>query len=425
MSDSISKSFEHTRDNAFLLRHVSLIINKEELEKLGDAPKVVLASMSSLEVGFSHDIFVEMANEAKNLVLFTEKGQFGTLARMLQVDPPPKAVKVTMSKRVPLVGDELKAYEEEQERIKKEEVLKASISKEKELKASHESNAKASDPMVVDASSSRKSSNAGSHVGGNVDILIDGFVSPVTSIAPMFPFFENTADWDDFGEVINPDDYMMKQDEMDNNMMLGAGDGMDGKLDESSARLLLDSAPSKVISNEMTVQVKCSLAYMDFEGRSDGRSVKSVIAHVAPLKLVLVHGSAEATEHLKMHCAKNSDLHVYAPQIEETIDVTSDLCAYKVQLSEKLMSNVLSKKLGEHEIAWVDSGVGKVDEKLTLLPPSSTPAAHKSVLVGDLKLADFKQFLANKGLQVEFAGGALRCGEYITVRKIGDSNQKV
>lgn len=62
--------------------------------------------------------------------------------------------------------------------------------------------------------------SAGSHVGGNVDILIDGFVSPVTSIAPMFPFFENTADWDDFGEVINPDDYMMKQDEMDNNMML-------------------------------------------------------------------------------------------------------------------------------------------------------------------------------------------------------------
>ena len=32
--------------------------------------------------------------------------------------------------------------------------------------------------------------------------------------------------------------------------------------------------------------MKCSLAYMDFEGRSDGRSVKSVIAHVAPLKLV-------------------------------------------------------------------------------------------------------------------------------------------
>jgi cleavage and polyadenylation specificity factor subunit 2 len=424
MNDSISKEFEQDRNNPFLLKNVTLIINKEELEKLGDAPKVVLASMASLEVGFSHDIFVEMANDTKNLVLFTEKGQFGTLARMLQVDPPPKAVKVTVSKRIPLVGDELKAYEEEKERIKKEEALKAILIKEEELKASHGLNTKASDLMDIDGSSSRKPSNAGSHFGVNVDILIDGFVPPSTSVAPMFPFFESTAEWDDFGEVINPDDYMMKQEEMDNALMPGPGDGLDGKIDEGSLHLLLDSTPSKVVSNEITIQVRCSLVYMDFEGRSDGRSVKSVIAHVAPLKLVLVHGSAEATEHLKMHCAKNSDLHVYAPQVEETIDVTSDLCAYKVQLSEKLMSNIISKKLGEHEIAWLDAEVAKKDEKLILLPPSSSPPPHKSVLVGDLKLADFKQFLANKGWQVEFAGGALRCGEFITVRKIGDSIQK-
>ena len=31
--------------------------------------------MASLEVGFSHDIFVEWAIEAKNLILFTERGQ--------------------------------------------------------------------------------------------------------------------------------------------------------------------------------------------------------------------------------------------------------------------------------------------------------------------------------------------------------------
>lgn len=31
--------------------------------------------MASLEVGFSHDIFVELATDAKNLVLFTERGQ--------------------------------------------------------------------------------------------------------------------------------------------------------------------------------------------------------------------------------------------------------------------------------------------------------------------------------------------------------------
>lgn len=43
-----------------------------------------------------------------------------------------------------------------------------------------------------------------------------------------------------------------------------------------------------------------------------------------------MHGSAEATEHLKQHFLNIKNVQVYAPQIEETIDVTSDLCAYKV-----------------------------------------------------------------------------------------------
>jgi cleavage and polyadenylation specificity factor subunit 2 len=77
---------------------------------------------------------------------------------MLQADPPPKAVKVTVSKRVPLVGEELIAYEEEQNRIKKEEALKASLMKEEELKASHGSDNNTSDPMVVDSGNNHASS---------------------------------------------------------------------------------------------------------------------------------------------------------------------------------------------------------------------------------------------------------------------------
>ncbi|PSR93452.1 Cleavage and polyadenylation specificity factor subunit like [Actinidia chinensis var. chinensis] len=422
MSDSIAKSFEHTRDNAFLLKHVTLLINKSELETVPDGPKIVLASMASLEAGFSHDIFVEWAPDTKNLMLFTERGQFGTLARMLQADPPPKAVKVTMSKRVPLVGDELATYEEEQNRIKKEEALKASIIKEEET--SHGSDPTVADPMVADASNVHASSDVSvQHSGTFRDIFIDGFVPPSSSFAPMFPFYENNPEWDDFGEIINPDDYVIKEEDMYQGSLHVGGD-LNGKLDEASASLILDMAPSKVVSNELTVQVKCSLVYMDFEGRSDGRSLKSILAHVAPLKLVLVHGSAEATEHLKQHCLKHVCPHVYAPQIEETIDVTSDLCAYKVQLSEKLMSNVLFKKLGDYEVAWVDAEVGKTDGGMLSLLPLSTPAPpHKSVFVGDIKMADFKQFLASNGVPVEFSGGALRCGEYTTLRKVGDASQ--
>ncbi|KAL9259985.1 Cleavage and polyadenylation specificity factor subunit 2-like protein [Drosera capensis] len=453
MSDSIAKSFEHSRDNAFTLNASAIMfLHLAILLKL----EVVLASMASLEAGFSHDIFVEWAADAKNLVLFTERGQgpvngiviptngnnhnvlqvfyqhftpwflrslgdYATLARMLQADPPPKAVKVTMSQRVPLVGEELAAYEEEQNR-KKEEELKASI-KEEELKASHASDNKADNIMVTDTLDAQGLSDAGLHGGGYKDIVIDGFVPPSTAVAPMFPFYENSAAWDDYGEVINPDDYVMKDANMDETFTQAGGD-LNGKFDEAGASLMLDMTPSKVVCTELTVQVKCSLLYMDFEGRADGRSIKSIIGHVAPLKLVLVHGSAEATEHLKQHCQKNVP-HVYAPQIGETIDVTSDLCAYKLQLSEKLMSNVLFKKLGDYEIAWIDAEVGKTEKgMLSLLPLSMVAPPHKSVLVGDLKMADFKQFLASQGIQAEFSGGALRCGEFVTLRKVGDPIQK-
>lgn len=78
---------------------------------------------------------------------------------MLQSDPPPKAVKVTMSKRIPLVGEELAAYEEEQNRKKKEEALKATLIKEEESKVSIGEELAAGGPMIVDAIIKQPSSN--------------------------------------------------------------------------------------------------------------------------------------------------------------------------------------------------------------------------------------------------------------------------
>lgn len=85
---------------------------------------------------------------------------------MLQSDPPPKAVKVILSKRVPLVGEELAAYEEEQDRIKKEEALKATLIKEEESKAAIGADIPVGDPMAVDGNSSHVASD------GTCDFLI-------------------------------------------------------------------------------------------------------------------------------------------------------------------------------------------------------------------------------------------------------------
>lgn len=51
--------------------------------------------------------------------------------------------------------------------------------------------------------------------------------------------------------------------------------------------------------------MKCSLIYMDYEGRADGRSIKTILAHVAPLKLVRVFLCAC---HLSFTSAKAVDM---------------------------------------------------------------------------------------------------------------------
>uniref|UniRef100_A0A9I9EMW2 Cleavage and polyadenylation specificity factor subunit 2 n=1 Tax=Cucumis melo TaxID=3656 RepID=A0A9I9EMW2_CUCME len=84
----------------------------------------------------------------------------------------------------------------------------------------------------------------------------------------------------------------------------------------------------------------------------------------------------------------------------------------------------LGRRFDVKDVAHVKFDRKTKNGTLSLFPLSKAPAAHKSVLVGDLKMVNFKQFLANKGIQVEFAGGALRCGEYVTLRKVTNASQK-
>lgn len=72
-------------------------------------------------------------------------------------------------------------------------------------------------------------------------------------------------------------------------------------------------------------------------------------------------------------------------------------------MTKTMCFDSFSLQLGEYEIAWIDSEIEKTESgTLSSLPLSTTAPPHKSVLVGDLKMADFKQFLSGKGIQVNY-----------------------
>ncbi|CAN0057095.1 unnamed protein product, partial [Phaeothamnion confervicola] len=83
MSDDIGRGFDMQRVNPFELKHVRLCHSLEELDALGDAPKVVMTTDASLDFGFSKALLLRWAPRERNTVLLTSRGHGNTTARQL------------------------------------------------------------------------------------------------------------------------------------------------------------------------------------------------------------------------------------------------------------------------------------------------------------------------------------------------------
>lgn len=56
-------------------RYMKLCHTREELARLPQGPKVVLATLPSLQAGMARDLFMEWAPHPKNLILFTQQAE--------------------------------------------------------------------------------------------------------------------------------------------------------------------------------------------------------------------------------------------------------------------------------------------------------------------------------------------------------------
>ena len=57
-----------------------------------------------------------------------------------------------------------------------------------------------------------------------------------------------------------------------------------------------EAKPTKVVTEELTLEVRARCMQLDYEGRSDGRSMHTILTHIAPRHLVLCHGSPQVSQ---------------------------------------------------------------------------------------------------------------------------------
>lgn len=67
-NEKITKHFDVGRTNPFQYTNVNLIHSMKEFDKM--APKVVLATSSSMECGFSRELLIKWGGDDKNCIIF-------------------------------------------------------------------------------------------------------------------------------------------------------------------------------------------------------------------------------------------------------------------------------------------------------------------------------------------------------------------
>ena len=588
----------------FDFKYMKLVENHKRVERLTSTkgPRVILASDTSLEWGFSKDILQRIAADPDNLIILTElygTGHIddksnahisGTLKRWYHERRDVVATETSQDGQnleyvyaggrglhfrhaqcVPLEGKELLIYQQylasrRQSRnfssLGNGTALETSADAVDEASSTSSSSSEESDPerqgkalntTAKTARFNRNKTELGKEVLG-VNVLLrqsgvyDYDVRGKKGREQIFPFVNKRKRGDDFGDIIRPEDYLRaeERDDIDGQDMrdvdprkqagfgqkrkwqdsglqgggqLGEGSNKRRQSGKGSAKPSLTSGlvdvpvnghgdveetdslgesedelpdvivgPSKITFTTTTVTANLRIAYVDFAGLHDQRSLSNLIPLIQPKKLVLVAGDRSETHYLAEDCklklkthivddAGKSTAFVFSPLVGETIDASVDTNAWTVKLSEALVrrlhwQNVRGlgvvtlmghlhlatssamdelgpesssrKKLkmlsseaedAKPELSDLPGASEKAVQPLDAAPildilPNNMVTATRSVAqplhVGDLRLADLRKVLQSTGHTAEFRGeGTLLVDGLVAVRKSGTGNIEV
>ncbi|GAB4814627.1 hypothetical protein N2152v2_001673 [Parachlorella kessleri] len=489
MNEVLTRSLGHTRDNPFNTRFLKVLSRREELGRLPQGPKVVLATLPTLGAGPSRQLLLEWAGDPRNAVIFTHQPEEGTLAQQVvqlaaqhaqQPQQPPPTLTVTTSRRVALEGNELQEYlaaqqAQQQMQTEYDAVVAADASQPGSPLAGGSPRA-ATVTRAHSGTIARLRRQPGSVAGelavpgtatavgtaaaaaGSTACLIEGFEVPQGAAGPMFPFENQWADleYDEYGAAVDPAEFDLSVPKTEARVIETE---LEGEADVPSTAPAPD-APTKVVSEDRVLALAARvLCFAGWEGRSDGRSMRTMLAHVAPRRCILVHGSTQATLALQtslQHELSGLQGQVFTPPQGESIDIPAEP-SYRVGLSDELMSGVRFHAMADYQLAWVDGRVAEAAPAAELLarldvrvlrtaaaamlrdqmhmqggsvgmlcPAKADGAAaedgsaYGGVFIGDIRLSELKNALAEVGIASEFHGGTLYCMGHVAVRRQGE-----
>ncbi|GMR31083.1 hypothetical protein PMAYCL1PPCAC_01278 [Pristionchus mayeri] len=557
MSDKIMRSFEQGRFNPFQFDHVQLCHSHAEVSRIR-SPKVVLCSDLSMECGFSRELFLEWCSNTKNTIMITGRSGERTLGSKLirmaeRQDRGIRQLTLEIKRRIRLEGVELeehrarKLHEHQEEARKKmeanrrrgggagakadvsdsdsddDDVIASAVAAVTGVQAAATAAAAGGGGAAAPIPSTPRSSSTGGGIPPPLTPM-EGRTFPVheshssTAVSsydiiqkwehtqkasffkqnkksfPMFGYVEERVKWDDYGEVIRPEDYMMDAvaptaaksngqggangvigqnalhgpDQKPERGIKADPDAQSAAAASSADSFVEEEWPTKCLKYITKLEVLCRIEFIDFEGRSDGESIKKILSQIRPKQLIIVHGDKAATQHLADYAKSSGAVQgsIFTPKLGEIVDATVESRIFQVALSDALLTSLSFQKVKEAELVWLDAkllkriaedgttgkeeededGEGEDDEMEAensfsgldgMAPPSAKrmrsrrqadrflldalEAAHvpphQAVFVNEPKLSDMRQVLQAAGYTAEFSAGVLQISGVASIRR--------
>lgn len=486
MNEDLVKSLGHTKvENPLALKCVTPCTSIKDVKKLSRGPKVIIATSDSLEDGHSRTLFTWWANQAASAIILALEPKKGSLAeRIYQMEQnryhggrPAPVIEMNLSKRVPLKGKELEewnaaqnkkenALEDDKHKIHKgipvetEEAAvedpaitpgqgSKHVKKHNTPQQGQISSAKRSNVAVIEHASrdgadidAFRINNPGHGVDMDLDkddndaCLIEGFELGMDVAGPMFPDEDDLEgiQYDEYGAIVDLQE--LDQDTSGGNLgrALASEAAAERYITEGGDEpedVLEPEVPTKIETKELRIEVAARVVRLDFDGRSDGASVQTILAQMAPRTCIIVQGSDSARSKLASNLMKDLEglnSHIFAPVKQETISICLGPARSAI-MSDELFQGIHMHPMGDCEIGWVDaemgngSGGASADLPNVMLNQGADmrgDSGRGGVFIGDVKLSQLKRALARADISAEFHGGGLYCDGNILVKRQGD-----
>ncbi|EPZ32528.1 Beta-Casp domain-containing protein [Rozella allomycis CSF55] len=427
MSENVKRSFENSRENPFNLKNIKLISSMEELRDYRGG-KIILATSESLENGFSRDLLVEFGKDKKNCLILPFKLSnskfYSQILKFAETKNREASIQISYQKEDDLVGEELESFlREEIERKRKEE-------EEEEYKKQLEA---ASDGEESDDESTNDKKRARlaeieqerywtlTQFDLNVkDASFGGDFFKKSFTHQMFPYFEKRLKFDDYGESIQAEDYLTADDLEERRRAIEKERRLNQLKEDEPQK---SQRPKKWVGYDFTLHLRLYMRAIDFGGYADGRSIKNILTHISPKKIILIGGSPEATTALAQYCNFSNDItnDVISPKLLEVVNVSSNTNIYQIKLTDAILSSLQFEKLASYELSFINGIVGKKSEEDTSTVPtldiisdqSKVADVRQPIFIGDVKLSEFRKLCNQSGLMTQFYKGDLVCNDSV------------